>query len=679
MFWVEAFNEAAQKWIPVDPLVTNTINKAPKFEPPASDPLNNLSYVLAFEEDSSIQDVTRRYAKSYNSKTRKNRVECAKGGLAWFRRILKFYEKPFREDRDEIEDAELAAKEAAEPMPRNVQDFKDHPYYVLKRHLRSREVIHPEREMGKCSTGKTSTGNLEPVYRRRDVKEVKSADGWYRLGREVKVSEQPLKRSAPRRGRDAMEDADSDDEDRAGVGLYAAFQTEMYKAPPVVDGRVPKNGYGNLDIYVPSMVPKGGQHIAHPDGARAAKVLGIDYADAVTGFEFRGRHGTAVLKGVVVAAMYSEAVKEVIRGFDADRREEMESRRQALVLGMWRRMLVGLRIMQRVGTYDTEGEAVRHAAEIKEEVECEMDDYKQEEGEDEGGGFMPDADMEGIAEPTANRFQAEYGADVGFEGGGFVPEDGQDEEMNLEEGGGFVPDKDQDVSDGGAFIKSDTELDNSSAGGFIPGIAPSQADDQAGGFMLDETSERSSVTSGHAEERLWKSPTKLAEVSNGQSSLTYQNASPTGVQDSKSSERVIRDRTPQSNLDKHTNHNDQDEALQATLAASLKHPHSLSEQPSQSPSKSLASHSSAKSETINHMAPNHPPKSHALKQSAASIDDHEKREAVEEDGTVSSSKDKDVDMGNIEGEESELDRTSLLSHDPEDEDADPEWLVSGEE
>ena len=45
------------------------------------------------------------------------------------------------EDRDELEGGELNATSAAEPMPRNVQDFKGHPIYALERHLRRNEIM----------------------------------------------------------------------------------------------------------------------------------------------------------------------------------------------------------------------------------------------------------------------------------------------------------------------------------------------------------------------------------------------------------------------------------------------------------------------------------------------------------------------------------------------------------
>ena len=68
-----------------------------------------------------------------------------------------------------------------------MQDFKNHPYYVLERHLRRNEVIHPRNEVGKVGVGGHASTSLEIIYRRRDVKVVRSADKWYRLGREVKV------------------------------------------------------------------------------------------------------------------------------------------------------------------------------------------------------------------------------------------------------------------------------------------------------------------------------------------------------------------------------------------------------------------------------------------------------------------------------------------------------------
>lgn len=189
IYWIEAFDEAAQRWIPVDPLVTKTVGKPRKFEPPTSDRENNMSYVVSFEDDGSARDVTKRYAKAYNAKTRKTRVEATSNGERWLRSVLRMYKGSHRSNRDQVEDTELANKEAQEGLPQNIQDFKDHPYYALERHLRRNEVIHPKREVGKVSAGRAgSAKGVEPIYRRHDLHIVKSANSWYRIGREIRVS-----------------------------------------------------------------------------------------------------------------------------------------------------------------------------------------------------------------------------------------------------------------------------------------------------------------------------------------------------------------------------------------------------------------------------------------------------------------------------------------------------------
>jgi len=418
VFWVEVFDEAHQKWFPVDPLVTETVAKPRAFEAPAADRENNMSYVIAFEEEGCARDVTRRYTKAYNAKTRKNRVECTAGGKKWWRKTMRAYARGWMSDADQIEDTELAAAEAREPMPKNIADFKDHPVYALERHLRRNEVLTSTHASGKVAAGRDPGApggkKIENVYRRQDVKIARSADAWYRLRREVKMGEQPIK-TVPSKGKKEDDDSGGDIDEGAGTNLYTEDQTELYVAPPIVNGRVPKNSFGNLDVYVPSMVPKGGVHLPYDEASRAARLLGIDYADALTGFEFRGRHGTAVLKGVVVASEYRDAVEAIVEGFADERAREEEQSRTVAALRMWRHFMMGLRIKQRVDAYEIEGE------DRVEEVET-----AEVEGTEGGGGFVPE------------------GSDDDDDGCGFVPDDDDDEGMQSEEyfsdgAGGFFP------------------------------------------------------------------------------------------------------------------------------------------------------------------------------------------------------------------------------------------------
>jgi xeroderma pigmentosum group C-complementing protein len=44
-------------------------------------------------------------------------------------------------------------------------------------------------------------------------------------------------------------------------GLYAAHQVELYRPPPIEDGIIPKNTYGNIDLFADSMLPEGAVHL----------------------------------------------------------------------------------------------------------------------------------------------------------------------------------------------------------------------------------------------------------------------------------------------------------------------------------------------------------------------------------------------------------------------------------
>lgn len=116
--------------------------------------------------------------------------------------------------------------------------------YVLERHLKRDEVIHPMTEIGKFRG--------EPVYPRANVLSLKTAETWMRQGRKVREGCQPMKwvkqRAVTVNKQRAIEMAMSDKLDVAGEkeegfgaekdvmqGLYAQSQTELYRPDPIVD------------------------------------------------------------------------------------------------------------------------------------------------------------------------------------------------------------------------------------------------------------------------------------------------------------------------------------------------------------------------------------------------------------------------------------------------------------
>lgn len=653
VYWVEAFNKAVQKWVPIDPLVTRTIAKPSKFEPPAGEPENNMSYVVAFEDNGSARDVTRRYTKAYNAKTRRDRVEITNGGERWWRRVMKIYRRLHALDRDQVEDAELAAKEAAEPMPKNVQDFKDHPYYALERHLKRHEAIYPKREVGKVGAGRAAnTGALEPIYRRRDVYMVKSADKWYRVGREIRPGEQPLKRVPAHRTRNMSLDLEGQDVDNAGTALYSVHQTTLYSAPPVKNGRIPKNVYGNLDVYVSSMVPPGGAYIVHPETARAARIIGIDYADAVTGFAFKGRHGTAITKGAVVASEYREAIEEVVRAFDDEKVKIEEEKRSAEALRVWKRFLAGLRIRQRIEGYDIEGER-----DTKMKEEMEKVDEENDEDDDEGGGFLPDRDAGDFTQPTASGVFPPRGLPSGIddEGCGFFAEDS--EEYSDSQGDLHTTERrtrdpllsNTEDGDGGGFLINDGDADAEEAmretiihdfdnpkpratREITPQAAAIHAQsqepsDQGGGFMAEECDNRE------------QPPHSDVPVGESSGDIVHHKATP-------SPQKSLPNKTsPESEFP-----NPPDAEIEE--ARMLQH---------------LYETGGMAQPDTNERAGNEMPMDTAA--------DNENRLLHQDTSSASPPESKPMAEDPDALDSSESDKGSLLSEDPEDEDADPEWLA----
>ncbi|KZO97015.1 Rad4-domain-containing protein [Calocera viscosa TUFC12733] len=348
VFWTEVFSRPDQRWLPVDP-VRDLVNAKRKFEPQSVDRRNRMVYVIAFEEDGHARDVTARYTRQFGARVMKSRPP-SRPGSDWWDDAMKPLTRPYRFHRDDVEDAEFQANQSAEGMPNSVAAFKNHPLYALERHLRREETIHPRTQVG--------TFRGEAVFHRKFVLALKTAENWMRQGRKVKEGEHPLKsvkqRAVTLEKRRAQEMAQMDGEE-VTQGLYARWQTEVFRPDPVVDGRVPKNAFGNIDLYVPSMLPYGGVHLPYKGIARVAKGLGFDYAEAVVGFEFRKRRAVPILEGIVVAVEHEETLLEAYWETAHIAEEQERSKVRDRALKRWIRLIQGLRIRQRLQTqYSTD-------------------------------------------------------------------------------------------------------------------------------------------------------------------------------------------------------------------------------------------------------------------------------------------------------------------------------------
>ncbi|OTF81970.1 hypothetical protein BLA29_015089, partial [Euroglyphus maynei] len=87
---------------------------------------------------------------------------------------------------------------------------------------------------------------------------------------------------------------------REDLELFGYWQTEPYVPPVAKNGIVPRNAYGNVDLYQKCMLPKGTVLLeSKPFLLRLANRMNIDCAPGVIGFAFK-KHPNRISFGPVI-------------------------------------------------------------------------------------------------------------------------------------------------------------------------------------------------------------------------------------------------------------------------------------------------------------------------------------------------------------------------------------------
>lgn len=133
------------------------------------------------------------------------------------------------------------------------------------------------------------------------------------------------------------------------LDLYGYWQTKEYEPPHAECGRVPRNEFGNVELFQPQMLPRGCVHLrGMPNLNRVARKLRVDCAAAVVGFDAHGGFSHAVYDGWVVCAESRDLL------VDAHRQEEVEARKRAAqrnaerILANWKKLVHGVLIRERL-------------------------------------------------------------------------------------------------------------------------------------------------------------------------------------------------------------------------------------------------------------------------------------------------------------------------------------------
>lgn len=373
IFWCEVWDKFSKSWITVDPSnlqVIEQVKRHSKLEPKgvACCTRNIMRYVIAFDRKEGTKDITRRYVTWFNAKTRKKRITKDEIGQCWYGRLLNALHMRKRIKADDYEDEYFEMRNQAEGMPNNLQDMKNHPLYISERDIRVNQVLKPgETECGYLKLH-GSVKDLLKIYRRDAIIDLKSPRQWYMEGRVLKIGARSLKQIHKKASK--LGNTSSDGTER----LYSIEETELYQ-PPLADtiGEIEKNAFGNIEIFVSSMIPANCCLIESACAIKAANFLQIPYARAVTGFKFeRGGVSKPNITGIVVANWYRDAILVMIEAVQGSIEDNLFTERETAALSKWSTLLSKLLIKKKL--------SVNYG---------DLSESEQDVSEPEAGGFIP--------------------------------------------------------------------------------------------------------------------------------------------------------------------------------------------------------------------------------------------------------------------------------------------------
>ncbi|XP_050071827.1 DNA repair protein complementing XP-C cells homolog [Anopheles maculipalpis] len=328
-YWVEVFCEHEDKWITID-VLHGDVYKLEDIVKQATQPI---AYVLAWNNDGSIKDVSPRYISRFGSKKSKLRVEDA-----WLERAL----RPYRGKRtklDLIEDMKFDRLLNKRPFPEQIAEYKNHPKYAIERYLLRNEAIYP--------SDAPVLGYIrgEPIYFRDCVHTLHSRESWLRQAKTVRLYEEPYKVVKAKAKYDRFTGAAISGQT---AELFGEWQVQAYDPPVAKDGLVPRSAYGNVDLFQPCMLPKGTVHLQLPGLNRICRRLRIDCAQAITGFEYRSGGCQAVYDGFVVCEEFRDRLLDEWYREQVELQEKEDERRRKRIYGNWRRLIMGLCIRKKL-------------------------------------------------------------------------------------------------------------------------------------------------------------------------------------------------------------------------------------------------------------------------------------------------------------------------------------------
>ncbi|XP_014668449.1 PREDICTED: DNA repair protein complementing XP-C cells homolog [Priapulus caudatus] len=326
--WLEFYVKSKNRWTCFD-CITGSIDDPRDLERRASQPIH---YVVGIDNDNCTKDLTPRYASDWMTNARRFRTD----GDWWADTLATRQCQDLLRDKEE--DLQLKDDMLAMPLPSSVSEFKGHPLYALRRHLLKFEAIYPP------TAQPLGIIRGEPVYARECVRNLHSKETWLKEARSIKKDEKAYKmvKPRPKRGESTGEPM------AATLKVYGEWQTEPYQSPPVENGIIPRNDYGNVELFQPSMLPPGAVHLNLAGLHKVAKKLGVDCVAAMVGWDFHGGWNHPVMDGYVVCEEHEVILRAAWQQEQDEADRKQREKREKKVLARWKLLVKGLLIRERL-------------------------------------------------------------------------------------------------------------------------------------------------------------------------------------------------------------------------------------------------------------------------------------------------------------------------------------------
>ncbi|ODQ80087.1 hypothetical protein BABINDRAFT_161079 [Babjeviella inositovora NRRL Y-12698] len=349
-------------------------------------PLNQMTmqYVVAYEGGGSIIDVSGRYMPniSYRNFDVLGFRPDAVRSFLMFKGFLSVFNKrkpqPVENHTIEMEVAFLKQVSLANfDIPSSVAGFRKNPNVIISSLLYKNQIVDPlavpvGQFKRNAKEGQPGATIVEAVYLRSSILNCKSLQHWKILGRDVKLDELNLPSVVTKWNPQTLPNRRQLEYNKKNdltmtQNLYAFYQTQFCPPIHITDTQIPKNDYGNIEIFKSWMIPEeciilkfqGLSGILSTYNKKVEAEDRVDFAPVVSGFNFSYNKATPVLDGVLVHARDSNTVKRIWFNKISNLRRLKKQKQEAEILNNWRMVLAKLRIRDRIqrtyGLCDEEG------------------------------------------------------------------------------------------------------------------------------------------------------------------------------------------------------------------------------------------------------------------------------------------------------------------------------------